>query len=244
MFLSLFISIVNFISAPPGISCSPLLPHPDFSNLHQLCRSPDTLSVSGIYSCGASAANEAVRGSGQPRLERVNASLVQTRAEEMQRRVDRVKGHIFPQQSDLARETGSSWWQPSLGAGVCPRPRLPVSVALEARLFTGPQVILKQIMETNSVCLLSPHGAVALCRWAHGCTWSASSTKPVIDYGGSGPCQMTAFQCCRQGSWRDLPQNRRLWIKVEYSGSVRAVWYWHSMEGSSVKGTEDSSALW
>lgn len=49
-------------------------------------------------------------------------------------------------------------------------PRLPVSVAPEASLLTGPQVIRKQIMETNSVCLPSPHAAVALCRRAHGCT--------------------------------------------------------------------------
>lgn len=30
-------------------------------------------------------------------------------------------------------------------------------------LLAGPQVIDKQIMETNKACLLSPHGDVALC---------------------------------------------------------------------------------
>lgn len=103
--------------------------------------------------------------------------------------VYRAGGHLFPRQADLVRGNGP----PGLGAEFCPRPRLPVSVALEASLFAGPQVIHKQIMETNSVCLLSPHGAVALCRRARGCTCSASSTKRRIDYGGRGLCPMTVF---------------------------------------------------
>lgn len=78
-------------------------------------------------------------------------------------RVYRAKCHIFPLQPDLVRETGSSWWQARLGVPLCPQPQLPASVALQAGLLTGPQVIDKQIMETNKACLLSPHGDVALC---------------------------------------------------------------------------------
>lgn len=33
-------------------------------------------------------------------------------------------------------------------------------------------------------------------------------------------------------------------LRLKFRGSVRAVWYWHRMEGSSVKGAEDSGALW
>lgn len=75
--------------------------------------------------------------------------------------------HTVPLQPDLVRETGSSWWQAKLGAPLCPQPRLPASLALQARLLAGPQVIDKQIMETNKACLLSPHGDVAPCCWKH-----------------------------------------------------------------------------
>lgn len=86
VFLSLFvISIVNFISAPPGISRLPLQPHPDFSNLHQLCRSPDTLGQRDLLVWGLCCEWSSLWFRAAA-LERVNASLVQTRAEEMQRR--------------------------------------------------------------------------------------------------------------------------------------------------------------
>lgn len=60
---------------------------------------------------------------------------------------------------------------------LCPRPRLPSSVTLEA---TGPQVIHEQKMETNSVCLLSSLGAVAACRSAHGLAPSAQLSRLLI----------------------------------------------------------------
>lgn len=53
-------------------------------------------------------------------------------------RVYRAERHTFPLQPDLVRETGSSWWQARLGAALCPQPRLPASVALQAGLLAGP----------------------------------------------------------------------------------------------------------
>lgn len=75
--------------------------------------------------------------------------------------------HTVPPRPDLVGEAGSSWWQAELGAPLCPQPRLPASLALQAGLLAGPQVIDKQIMETNKACLLSPHGDVAACCWKH-----------------------------------------------------------------------------
>lgn len=46
--------------------------------------------------------------------------------------VYRARRHTFPLQPDLVGETGSSWWQARLGAPLCPQPRLPASVALQA----------------------------------------------------------------------------------------------------------------
>lgn len=77
--------------------------------------------------------------------------------------VYRAKRRTFPLQPDLVRETGFSWWQARLGAPLCPQPRLPASLALQAGLLTGPQVIDKQIMETNKACLLSAYGDIAPC---------------------------------------------------------------------------------
>lgn len=111
--------------------------------------------------------------------------------------VYRAKRHTFPLQPDLVRETGSSWWQARLGALLCPQPRLPASVALQAGLLTGPQVIDKKIMKTNKACLLSPHGDVAPCCWTHHysrptcscmCISNACQMMPWI-----GHCQMNVF---------------------------------------------------
>lgn len=77
--------------------------------------------------------------------------------------VYRAERHTFPLQPDLVRETGSSWWQARLGAPLCPQPRLPAFSAAQAGPLARPQVIDKQIMETNKACLLSPHGDVAPC---------------------------------------------------------------------------------
>lgn len=75
----------------------------------------------------------------------------------------RARRRTFPLQPDLVREAGSSWWQARLGAPLCPQ--LPASClcCTQAGLLTGPQVIDKQIMETNKAYLLSPHGDVAPC---------------------------------------------------------------------------------
>lgn len=100
--------------------------------------------------------------------------------------VYRAKRHTFPLQLDLVRETSSSWWQARLSAPLCPQPRLPASVALQAGLLTRPQVIDKQIMETNKACLLSPHGDVAQCCWTH------SYSRPT----GSSMCTNKHVKLC------------------------------------------------
>ncbi|KAM7405074.1 hypothetical protein PAMP_012362 [Pampus punctatissimus] len=63
--------------------------------------------------------------------------------------VYRAKRHTFPLQPDLVRETGSSWWQARLGAPLCPQPRLPASLALQARLL-GLRVVKEEISDDNA----------------------------------------------------------------------------------------------
>lgn len=160
--------------------------------------------------------------------------------------VYRAERHAFPLQPDLVRETGSSWLQASLGAPLCPQAWLPACLALQAGPLTGPQVIDKQIMETNKACLLSPHRDMTPSCWTH----SLIDSFPAYALQSIKHAVILHCELDRVEFHVDITKAfLQAFLPLSYAWIFRlcecsAVWYWHSMEANSVKGTEESSALW